>query len=551
MNKYILKIALATLYLIVMCACKDNENEVRATAGIFNLSRAAYTAADGAKITPPWIAGEETGLTVGNSLFSAKAINSIAGGLKFCFAVPNDKTAKDYCFFYPFSDSFAYSDSTVTTDISHQNGSADNAQFCAGIYNGMVTNAISEAPKVELSPLLAIIKINISAGIEAKIAKVEFKGNNNEKTGGKATIDLRSGSVSCTESSNSISFDTPLDVSSESANVYMAVAPGLYTKGFTITVTDKNGESNSTTYASEVNLAIGTVTSSAGKLSYTELAFIGSTNVYIINADNSVGDDLDVLWHWDSSNSDIPSSFKGMFIHCDDAKSVDNGTKILVTSSATTGGCALIDRETQKCLFYARCNNAHSAALLPNDRIAVAASTGTADRNNSVLIFDIAKHDVVVCQADLTSAHGVQWIESRQCLYAIGENNLVEYKLENWESGTPSLKVNRIIKTPQSNLHDLTFVSEDELLCAGNNAYIIHLDNLTFDELTQFHGETNVKSVNYNKESGIIWATIAEESWWTFHIQEFHVGSKDTIKTLSAPFTKYGTNIYKCRVYQW
>lgn len=154
-------------------------------------------------------------------------------------------------------------------------------------------------------------------------------------------------------------------------------------------------------------------------------------------------------------------------------------------------------------------------------------------------------------QAKLTSAHGVQWIASRQRLYAIGGNNLVEYSLQDWDTSSPKLKVERTIKTPTNGLHDLTVVSDDELLCAGNNAYLLRLDDLKFTELKQFHGETTVKSVNYNKSSGAIWTTIAEESWWTFHIKEMHIGSNDPVKVLSVPFSKYGTNVYKCRVYQW
>uniref|UniRef100_UPI004025FBE2 DUF6528 family protein n=1 Tax=Prevotella sp. TaxID=59823 RepID=UPI004025FBE2 len=316
-------------------------------------------------------------------------------------------------------------------------------------------------------------------------------------------------------------------------------------------MTDEKGQRNTVAYSAPAAFSLGTITPTQGKFGYTELAFVGSTNVYIINADNSTDDNLDVVWHWDSSTSDIPDAYRGMFVHCDDAKSVNDGKQILVTSSSSTGGCALIDRLSKKCLFYARCNNAHSATMLPSDRIVVACSTGGNERHNSLLVFDQAEPDKVKYQAKLTSAHGVQWIASRQRLYAIGGNNLVEYSLQDWDTSSPKLKVERTIKTPTNGLHDLTVVSDDELLCAGNNAYLLRLDDLKFTELKQFHGETMVKSVNYNKSSGAIWTTIAEESWWTFHIKEMHIGSNDPVKVLSVPFSKYGTNVYKCRVYQW
>lgn len=550
-------ISLLMIFAATLCcfaACSDNEPCADYSAGVFRLSKTAYSATDGMKVTSPWVAYEKSGLLVSGKKenIAGNTINTTEAELLFTFAVPTSDVAENYCLYYPYAESATYADGKMTLDMTTQSG--ELTQYCASVYNGTSTSLIASAPSVTLSPLFAVIRVNIPASSTTsshKLAKVSFAGNGGEQTGGIATIDMNTGNVSCTAETTEVSFPTPLDISSSSANVYLAVAPGSYEQGYTVTVTDENGYSNSTAYNSSIELAKGTITPVSGKFGYTELAFVGSTNVYIINADTSVDDNLDVLWHWDSAQSDIPSGYKNMFIHCDDAKSVDDGTKILVTSSATTGGCALIDRATQKCLFYARANNAHSATLLPGDRIIVACSNGSEDRHNSLCLFDMDKPDELKYKAELTSAHGVQWIASRQRLYAIGEDNLMEYSLVDWNTDSPSLKVERTIKTPKNGLHDLTVLSDDELLCAGNNAYSIHLDDLTFTEIPQFHGETSVKSVNYNKDSGVIWATIAEESWWTFHIKEMHIGSSEPVKTLSVPFSKFGTNVYKCRVYQW
>lgn len=555
------KLALLTLAVAAMASCfascSDNNDAPAQVAGVYKIAKTPYTVTDGSKNTAQWTVGEECGLLVDGSSdnnISGVAINTTEAALPFTFAVPTTTRDNTCCFYSPYVDNASFADGKLSIDLTAQTG--ELRQYMAGAYGGQYGHCTSDAPLVKMTPVLAVARIHVpacSASDPRRLASVTLSGNDGELIGGTATIGLQDDGVTeaeATDTKCTVSYAEPIDLG-QGTDVYMAIVPTMFSKGYTVTVTDEKGRSNEVVYSKPSDFSIGTITPTQGKFGYTELAFVGSTNVYIVNADNSADDNLDVLWHWDSSTSDIPDAFRGMFVHCDDAKSVNDGTQILVTSSSATGGCALIDRSTKKCLFYARGNNAHSAELLPSDRIVVACSTGNNDRNNSLLVFDIAESDNVKFQTSLTSAHGVQWIASRQRLYAIGENNLVEYSLQDWDTKEPKLHVERTIKTPTNGLHDLTVVSDSELLCAGNNAYLLHLDDLTFTELPQFHGETDVKSVNYNKASGVIWTTIAEESWWTFHIKEMHIGSNDPVKTLSVPFGKYATNVYKCRVYQW
>lgn len=555
------KLTLLTVVLSALASCfascSDKDKTPDHLAGVFKIAKTPYTVSDGSKNTASWTVGEECGLLVDGSdeNISGVAINTTESASPFTFAMPSAYDGKTCCFYSPRAESSTFSNGKLTLDLTTQTG--ELRQYMAAIYDGKQRGrSTSDAPKVTLEPVLAIARVHVpacSSSDPRRLASVTLSGNNGELIGGTATIGfLEDGTIetSATDAKCTVTYPEPLDLA-KGTDVYMAIAPTSFEKGYTVTVTDEKGQSNTLTYTRPEVFRMGTITPTQGKFGYTELAFVGSTNVYIINADNSTGDNLDVVWHWDSSTSDIPEAYRGMFAHCDDAKSVNDGTQILITSSSVTGGCALIDRVSKKCQFYARCNNAHSATMLPNNRVVVACSTGTNARNNSLLVFDVSDPDNIKYQASLTSAHGVQWIASRQRLYAIGENNLVEYSLQDWDSSAPKLHVERTIKTPTNGLHDLTVVSDDELLCAGNNAYLLHLDDLTFTELTQFHGETSVKSVNYNKASGAIWATIAEQSWWTFHIKEMHIGSNDPVKVLSVPFDKYGTNVYKCRVYQW
>lgn len=555
------KLALLSVALSALAGCFascGDKNETPAQqAGVFKIAKTAYSVSDGSKNTASWTAGEECGLLVDgiDENIIGVAINTTESASPFTFTFPSAGRGKACCFYSPRDDNSKFSNGKLSLDLTAQTG--ELRQYMAAVYDGQqLGRGTSDAPKLTLKPVLAIARVHVpacSSSDPRRLASVTLSGNSGELIGGTATIGFLDDGVietSATDTKCTVTYAEPLDLAN-GADVYMAIAPTTFEKGYTVTVTDEKGQQNTVAYSAPETFSLGTITPTQGKFGYTELAFVGSTNVYIINADNSTDDNLDVVWHWDSSTSDIPDAYRGMFVHCDDAKSVNDGKQILVTSSSSTGGCALIDRLSKKCLFYARCNNAHSATMLPSDRIVVACSTGNNERHNSLLVFDQAEPDKVKYQAKLKSAHGVQWIASRQRLYAIGENNLVEYSLQDWDTSSPKLKVERTIKTPTNGLHDLAVVSDDELLCAGNNAYLLRLDNMTFTELKQFHGETKVKSVNYNKSSGAIWTTIAEESWWTFHIKEMHIGSNDPVKVLSVPFSKYGTNVYKCRVYQW
>ncbi|MCI2083159.1 MAG: DUF6528 family protein [Bacteroidales bacterium] len=551
MKKMIYSIMTLIAAACCLASCVQQEKITEYSAGVFRLSKDPYITTDGSGVSP-WVCGEKVGLIDDDGEhITSSAINNISGPLLFVFSIPAGAASGNMCFYYPYAESTDYSDGKLTFDLSSQTGEME--QYCASVYNGKLSNYSTSAPNDTLTPLFALVRVDIGTNSTisaSNLVKIAFSGNDGEKVGGEATVDMSTGECEFTDTVSSVTFATPLEVSS-SMSVYLAIAPGTYSKGYKVTVTDSEGNSNITEFDSSTDFEKGTVTTVSGKFGYTELAFVGSTNVYIINADTSVDDSLDVLWHWDSSKSDIPSKFVGMFVHCDDAKLVNDGTEILVTSSASTGGCALIDRQTQKCLFYARANNAHSATMLPDNRVVVACSTTNADRGNSLLVFDVDDPDVVKCQVPLFCAHGVQWIPSRQRLYAIGDESLVEYSLVDWDTDTPSLKVENVVTAPHTGLHDLTLVSDDELLCGGNSVYFYDLNDRTFTEVPQFHGETSVKSVNYNESTGVIWATVAEESWWTFHIKEFHIGSNDVVKVLSVPFDKFETNVYKCRVFQW
>ena len=111
-----------------------------------------------------------------------------------------------------------------------------------------------------------------------------------------------------------------------------------------------------------------------------QLIVCGGPEVFIIPADAERVADKDRLWRWRAADSpEIPEEMHTQFRTTDECKPV--GESILITASS--GGVALVRRKDKKCLFHASAKNAHSACLLPKDRVAVASSHG----GDEVLLF--------------------------------------------------------------------------------------------------------------------------------------------------------------------
>src|SRR6185436_3535907 len=80
------------------------------------------------------------------------------------------------------------------------------------------------------------------------------------------------------------------------------------------------------------------------------------------------------VWSWRAADRpELPEAFRKKFGSTDDCKPVDGGRKILITSSG--GAAALVERSTGKVLFYAAVPNAHSAEVIPGNRLVAASST--------------------------------------------------------------------------------------------------------------------------------------------------------------------------------
>lgn len=249
------------------------------------------------------------------------------------------------------------------------------------------------------------------------------------------------------------------------------------------------------------------------------MAVCGDGIVRIIDMAESDSTDIKEVWRWDKDDPQVnlPKGYDMLMRNLDECKFVDNNTKMLLTASGD--GMMLLDIETKDILCYAHVPMAHSADLLPNNRIAVALSIH--NKGNALEIYDIDTPEKVVFRDTLYSGHGVVWNEKRQRLYALGYKELKEYELVDWNTDQPSLRQVKMWEIPMESGHDLSPVDDNRMLVSAHEGVMwFDIDKEEFSPFEPLSNVENVKSVNYNPETQKLVYTKAEINWWTHHIYQ-------------------------------
>jgi len=256
-----------------------------------------------------------------------------------------------------------------------------------------------------------------------------------------------------------------------------------------------------------------------------ELIGCGDEKVVIFDKIKSNKDSIVKVWEWTASISEgLPMDYHAFFKSTDDCKPVGQN-QILITSSS--GGVALVNREDKKTVFYAKVPNAHSAEYLPGDRVVVALST--AENGNAIRLYDAGQSDKILFSDSLYSGHGVVWDDEKNSLFALGFDQLREYKLKDWESTQPKLmKVNQW-EIPDESGHDLFLTSDRRLLLSTTNSvWQFDITTSVFSPFKPLEGVEHVKSVNFDAQTGELVYTKGEISWWTHHI--YVINPNDTLQ---------------------
>lgn len=283
----------------------------------------------------------------------------------------------------------------------------------------------------------------------------------------------------------------------------------------------------------------------------TLLTICGGNTVYIIDADMAI-DQPDwhdaIVWSWEASSI---AARTGMSLskldHIDDCKLVDNGSKMLITSSY--GWCAMVDYDTHDLLFYStRTPNAHSADLLPGNLIAVGCSDGTGEGYNTVQLYDASQSDVKIGEYSFPKTHAAVWDDDTRRLYVAGERQIGVYRLND-----NVLDAEDTIVAAKSDVHDLMPVKPGKLCIAGKEAFVYDIDQKSFRNIPFLIGRIALKSLNISPYTGEIWYTDATDTAdarvWFSHDLWWASGrmAPGPAMSISIP----DVNVYRVRVAQW
>lgn len=265
----------------------------------------------------------------------------------------------------------------------------------------------------------------------------------------------------------------------------------------------------------------------------------GDDKVIFIDPSKSDENHSEVVWSWSTTEAtDLPAEYQELLVPLDECKAIFNNKKLLLTSSG--GATIVVDIASRKVEFYAKTPMAHSADLLPGNRIAVANSTHKA--GNSLELYDLDQNENVLFTDSLYSGHGAVWNNEYQQLYVLGYQLLKTYSLQNWDSNTPSLKLENSWVIPDRGGHDLFMVNaENFLITTHKNVFNFNTKTQEFSVFKALEDKHNIKSANYFPETKQIAYTIAEKSWWTHNIyllnpaKQIHIPNIKLYKVRVAP----------------
>lgn len=228
------------------------------------------------------------------------------------------------------------------------------------------------------------------------------------------------------------------------------------------------------------------------------------------------------VWSWRAATRpELPEAMRTKFRTTDECKPVD-GNRLLITASSD--GAALVDRATGVALWWGECGNAHSAELLPGDRIVLACSVRE-QTGNRLVLFDASTPERELFSTPLHSGHGVVWDSERERLWALGMDDLRAYRLDAWASSTPTLVLDGSWPLPDTSGHELVPVpgSPDLVVSTHHSVWRFDRDRLAFREDPDLAGRPDVKGVAIHPDTGQVAFIEADPpEWWSARIRFVH-----------------------------
>ena len=456
--------------------------------------------------------------------------------------------------YYPAAENITVNGASVVFDFPSSQDGTDSFQ---AKYIGSARNTGSAylGNSITLSPMAGVVIARVQKGAYS-VVKAEMKANGGEMLSGNMKLDYSSMRCSGGSGNVTVTLPSPLDCRTEAQSLSFFVPPVTLSKGFTILYTMSDGTSVSYNDTKAVDIGPGALVDTDPASGGRTLIACGSNKVYMFDeklASSAGNYSAALTWSWDATTAAaIVGLGASRMDHIDDAKPVMDGKKLLITSSYNWA--LLLNIETKKVEWSTTgVTNAHSAEILPRNRVAVAAADGF------VAIYDLSS-SAQIAQYTLSSAHGVVWSEKRQRLYAVGATSLQIYKLKNWDTSSPELELERTVSTSGfvTGLHDMTMVDEDTLIMGGNKAAFYNMNTGAFTQLAHFNTCQGVKSLNYNPSTGEIYYTYAWEGHseggytWSSHKVRYTDDVYANDNLVDKKVIEVGDiSMYKVRVMAW
>ena len=189
--------------------------ETKATLNVVNSTTAKVN----------WANGD--GLTIWNGTQTA-AYSTTDSGSSATFTTGDEfSAAANYVAIYPADGSAVFSAGSVTTTLP----AAQTA--VAGTFDPAASIAVATSTSTSLSfnNLVTYVQFTVPAGMD-DLTSVSFKGNAGEKVAGAVTIDTATPALTATGSATA----TLSGSFTEGETYYLAVAPGNYASGYTLTI---------------------------------------------------------------------------------------------------------------------------------------------------------------------------------------------------------------------------------------------------------------------------------------------------------------------------
>ena len=534
------------------CSDDDNDTDIIDLGAKTTLALGRYYGPTGSTVSPAWQPGDRGVLMVAGAGTAEKQyatpITTGSPSALFMFQVKAARNAASTVVsVWPETADVTVTDGVIRYTVpTSQNGTID--PLLLGYTSCKV--AAYEGVNISLTQPTATLYVNIARG-NYSVASVEVSASTG--IAGNVGLDTATGETSADATSVTVTPAQPVSCVNESQTLAVTVAPATLESGYNVKITTTDGNvieesyADATVWEAASSYQTATVTDPHQKT----IVFCGSNMVYMVEPSLTTGGRYEngVTWRWDATSiSSTLGLAANRLNHLDDCKPVDNGKKLLVTSSYSW--VALLDIATKDLLFWTtKATGAHSAEMLPGNKIAVANSTS----GNSIQLYDISRPNEILFEIQLDLAHGVVWMESTQRLYAIGNQTLNVYKLEGADTFSPKLVLERSVKTPQGSTHDLFPVDSYTLTVAGVRCYLYDINADTFKEMSLFRNSTQLKSVNYNPETGECWYTdsTTPEGTQTWSTQTLHYTTNVNGLTDDMTIKVPDLDVYKVRVLNW